>query len=300
MGGFWDSARGLAENLATAGYLPVPFFFGFVTNAMIAALIFGPLLGILGAMVVMKRMAFFSQAVGNGALTGVSIGVLLGESYTSPYISTLTFCICFALALKFTQMRSRLSSDVVIGVFLSISLALGASLLLFVSAKLNTHVLQAIMFGSVLTVSDVDLNILLVVAIATILILVPCYNGMLGLTFSPVLAEVRGVRVKLLEYVFVLIITFVTVACLKIVGAVLVEALLLVPAAAARNISRSQPQFVIWSIIFATVSALIGILVPMLFDLAVPPGGAIVLVSAVIFLVSFLIGNISFKRRAFS
>src|SRR5690606_14594184 len=132
--------------------LPDSFQYGFVINALLCALVIGPLLGAVGTLVVMKRMAFFSQAIGNAAMTGVAIGVLLGEPYTEPYVSMFAFCILFGLVLNYTKGRTRLSSDTLIGVFLSISLAVGASLLLFVSARVNTHILEAVLFGSVLTV----------------------------------------------------------------------------------------------------------------------------------------------------
>jgi len=284
--------RGALEWLGHQGLLPAAIFFQFVGNAVIAGLIIGPLLGVLGTMVVVKRMAFFSQAIGNAALTGVSIGILLGEAHTSPYVSTFAFCIIFGLLLRYAQQRTSLSNDVLIGVFLSISLAVGASLLLFVSARTNTHVLENIMFGSILTVSPTDLNILLAVALSYAIIGGALYNQMLLASFSPSLAQARGVRVRLVEYIFVVLITLVTVACVKIIGAVLVEALLVIPAAAARNISRSVRSFVLYSMAVASISTLLGILAPMQFNIPVPSGGAIIMIAATIFGVTAVLRNI--------
>jgi zinc transport system permease protein len=238
---------------------------------------------------VAKRMAFFSQAVGNAALTGVAIGVIIGESYTAPYVSMFSFCLLFGLLLNFARNRTKMSSDTLIGVFLSISLAIGATALLWVSAKVNTHILDTVMFGSILTVNDTDISVLLVTALLTAATALPLFNQMLLASFNPGLAHVRGIKVHLLEYVFVLLITILTVACVKIIGAVLVEALLLIPAAAARNLNRSIRGFVWWSIAFSTVSCLVGIYAPMRFDLPVPSGGAIILTAAAIFLVTMII-----------
>lgn len=286
MSAFYEWLRVTLQSMAQDGSLPQAFQYGFVINAILCALLIGPLLGGIGTMVVSKRMAFFSQSIGNAAMTGVAIGVLLGETYTEPYFSMFSFCIIFALLLNFTRNRTQLSSDTLIGVFLSISLALGASLLLFVSARVNTHILEAVLFGSVLTVSDLDMNVLLVVALIVTAVGVPLFNQMLLASFNPALARARKIPVDLLEYVFVLLITLVTVACLKIVGAVLVEALLLIPAAAARNVVKSMRGFVWMSILISTVSCVIGILLPMQFDLPVPSGGAIVLVAALFFIVT--------------
>lgn len=291
MSWLYEAIRLGFQKLADLQLLPNALYYDFVGNAVIAALIIGPLLGVLGTMVVIKRMAFFSQAVGNAALTGVSIGVLLGESYTSPYISMFSFCLLFGVVLKYTQQRTSLSNDVLIGVFLSISLAIGASLLLFVSAKMNTHVLESILFGSILTVNDTDLNVLVVVAAICIAIGLPLYNQMLLGSFSDSLAHARGVPVRLVDYLFVILITLVTAACVKIIGAVLVEALLVIPAAAARNISRSITEFVIYSVVFATVACVTGIVVPMQYDIPVPSGGAIILVAAAIFAATAVLRN---------
>jgi zinc transport system permease protein len=289
MSSLYDIPRQYIIHLAENGHLHYTFTYAFVVNGLLCALVVGPLLGGIGTMVVVKRMAFFSQAVGNAALTGVAIGVILGESYTAPYVSMFSFCVLFGLFLNFARNHTRMSVDTLIGVFLSISLAIGATALLWVSAKVNTHILDTVLFGSILTVNDTDISVLLVVALLTACTALPLYNKMLLASLNPSLAQVRGVPVRLLEYVFVLLITVLTVACVKIVGAVLVEALLLIPAAAARNVNRSIRGFVLWSILFSTVSCVVGIYAPLRWDLPVPSGGAIILTGAFLFLVTMLI-----------
>ena len=289
MNALYDIPRQFIIDLANDGTIHYTFSFAFVVNGFLCALVVGPLLGGIGTMVVAKRMAFFSQAVGNAALTGVAIGVIIGESYTAPYMSMFSFCLLFALFLNFSKNRTKMSSDTLIGVFLSISLAIGATALLWVSAKVNTHILDTVMFGSILTVNDTDMNVLLVTTLLTAATALPLYNQMLLASLNPSLAHVRGIKVHLLEYVFVVLVTILTVACVKIVGAVLVEALLLIPAAAARNLNRSIRGFVFTSIAFSTLSCLVGIYAPMRWDLPVPSGGAIILTAAAIFIVTMII-----------
>ncbi len=297
MSAFYELLRQYIINLADQGIIHYTFLYEFVVNGFLCALVVGPLLGGIGTMVVIKRMAFFSQAIGNAALTGVAIGVMIGESYTAPYVSMFSFCILFALLLNFSKNRTNMSSDTLIGVFLSISLAIGATTLLWVSAKVNTHILDTVMFGSILTVNDTDMNVLLVTTLITACVALPLYNQMLLASLNPSLAHVRGINVHLLEYVFVLLVTILTVACVKIVGAVLVEALLLIPAAAARNLNRSIRGFVAWSVIFSTASCLIGIYAPMRWDLPVPSGGAIILTAAMIFVVTMIIRMVMPRYR---
>lgn len=289
MSALYDIPRQFLIGLAEQGVIHYTFLYAFVVNGFLCAFIIGPLLGGIGTMVVAKRMAFFSQAIGNAALTGVAIGVIIGESYTAPYVSMFSFCILFALFLNFSKNHTRMSSDTLIGVFLSVSLAIGATTLLWVSARVNTHILDTVMFGSILTVNDTDMSVLLITTLITAAVALPLYNQMVLASLNPSLAHVRGIRVHLLEYVFVLLVTILTVACVKIIGAVLVEALLLIPAAAARNLNRSIRGFVAWSVVFSTASCLIGVYAPMRWDLPVPSGGAIILTAAMIFVVSMIV-----------
>jgi zinc transport system permease protein len=171
-------------------------------------------------------------------------------------------------------------------VFISISLAAGACLLPALANKADAHLVEAILFGSILTVGDTDIAVLLGIGMVCAFVATRYFNRMVLASFNPTLAQVRGVRVVLLDYVFVLLVTLVTVAAVKIIGAILVEALLIIPAAAARNLSRSLRGFVGWSVALCTLSCVVGILAPMGLDLRVPSGAAIILVAACCFALS--------------
>ena len=280
--------RQTVQDWATAGYLPEALAYGFVVNALLAGLMIGPVLGGLGTLVVVKRFAFFSEAVGHAALTGVAIGILLGEPYTGPYGSLFGYCLLFGIVLNFLRNRTGLSPDTLIGVFLSVSLALGASLLLMLAGKINVHILENVLFGSVLTVSGQDLVVLGIVAVLVLALALPLYNRIMLASFNPQLAAVRGVAVKTLDYLFVVLVTLVTVAAVKVIGAILVGALLVIPAAAARLVSQSLKGFFFLSVLIATISTLFGILLPIVFDLPVPSGAAIILVAGLCFALAAL------------
>jgi len=283
-----DAFRQLVQDWAQAGWLPEALAYGFVVNALLAGLMIGPVLGGLGTLVVVKRFAFFSEAVGHAALTGVAIGILLGEPYTGPYGSLFGYCLLFGLLLNYLRNRTGLSPDTLIGVFLSVSLALGASLLLMLAGKINVHILENVLFGSVLTVSGQDLLVLGIVALLVLGLALPLYNRIILASFNPQLAAVRGVAVKRLDYLFVVLVTLVTVAAVKVIGAILVGALLVIPAAAARLVSQSLKGFFWLSVLIATLSTLLGILLPIMFDLPVPSGAAIILVAGACFALAAL------------
>ncbi|MBL0917656.1 MAG: metal ABC transporter permease [Hydrogenophaga sp.] len=289
MTGLLDGLRHAIQHLAEQGALPASLGYGFVVNAVLAGLFIGPVLGGLGTLVVVKRLAFFSEAVGHAALTGVAIGILLGEPYTGPYGSLFAYCLLFGLMVNFLRNRTGLSPDTLIGVFLAVSLAMGASLLLILSGRVNIHILENVLFGSVLTVDGNDLLVLLVVAALVTGLTLPLYNRFMLASFNPQLATVRGVRVKLLDYLFMVLVTIVTVASVKVIGAILVGALLIIPAAAARLLSLSMRGFFWCSVAIATVSTQVGILVPIEFGLPLPSGAAIILTAGALFALAAIV-----------
>lgn len=279
----YEQLRLLIQGWAAAGHLPQALAYGFVVNALLAGLLIGPVLGGLGTLVVVKRFAFFSEAVGHAALTGVAIGILLGEPYTGPYGSLFGYCLLFGILLNYLRNRTGLAPDTLIGVFLSVSLAIGASLLLILAGRINIHILENVLFGSVLTVNGQDLAVLALVALLTLGLALPLYNRIMLASFNPQLASVRGVAVKRLDYLFVLLVALVTVAAVKVIGAILVGALLVIPAAAARLLSQSLKGFFWLSVAIATLSTLAGILLPITFDLPIPSGAAIIIVAGIAF-----------------
>lgn len=265
------------SSLAEQGWLPEMFSYGFLVNAFLASLMIGPLLGALGTLVVVKRLAFLSEAVGHSALTGVSIGIILGEPVSAPWISLFAFSILFALSLQWVRGRTTVPYDALIGVFLAFALALGAALLMIVAKRVNAHLVEQVLFGSVLTANGQDIAILFVMFVL-IAVLAFRYSNKAYLTaLSPEIAKSLRVNTKFHDYGFVLLIALMTVAAVKIIGAILVGALLLIPAASARLLAKNLRSMLMWSVLIATTSALTGVLLPMYMQWAVPTGPAIIL-----------------------
>lgn len=283
-----DLLRSWASQGAQAGWLTESFSYSFMVNALVAALLLGPLLGGLGTLVIAKRLAFFSEAVGHAALTGIAIGVLLGEPAENPIIGLFCFCMLFALLLHFVRNRTAVPYDTLVGVFLAIALAGGAALLMYVARKINIHMLENVLFGSILTITDFDLTILALSCSLIVVGLIFTFNRILLASISPDIARVRGYNTHFYDYLFVLMITLVTIAAVKIVGAVLVGALLLIPGATARLLTKSMGRFVLLSSFIATVSCLMGTLLPMELKLPIPSGASIIMVAASFFLIATL------------
>jgi len=257
-------------------------------------LVLAPLLGGLSHLVVARRMAFFSTALGHAALTGLSIGIVLGEPLNAPYGGIFGFCLLAALGMVWVKRRAALPPDTLIGVFLSLTLGLGICLLVAVTKRFNIHQIEAVMFGSLLTVTDTDLLLLVVLGGAVLGVLAWHYNDLLLDSLDPSLARVSGVKSAWVEYLFVVLLTLAIVVSLKVIGALLVEALVVVPAAAARNIARGTRSYLLWSIVAALVAGWGGLAVSA--RLLVPTGGAVVLALAGVFFLTMLAGTLTRAR----
>ena len=213
-------------------------------------LVLAPILGGLSHLVVTRRMAFFSAALGQAALTGVAIGLLLGEPLNAPYGGMFGFCLLATLAMVYVKRHATLPPDTLIGVFHALTLGLGLCLLVALTRQFNVHQVESVLFGSLLTVTDGDLA----AARRRRRSSSPCcscaqYNHLLLDSLSPPLARSPAPSSAFLEYFFALLLTLSIVVSLKIIGALLVEALVVVPAAAARNVARGTRSYLVWSVV---------------------------------------------------
>lgn len=274
--------------LAKDGALPAIFGYPFFARGVIAVMVLGPLLGGLSHLVVARRLAFFSTALGQAALTGLTIGIVLGEPLNGAYGGIFGFCLLSALAMVWVKRRASLPPDTLVGVFLSLTLGLGICLLVAVTKRFNIHQIEAVMFGSLLTVTDADLAMVAVLGGLVLVALAWGYNALLLDSLDPMLARVRGVKTSFIEYFFVVLLTIAIVVSLKIIGALLVEALVVVPAAAGRNLAKGMRSYLLWSIAAALAAGWGGLGISA--KLLVPTGGAVVLALTGVFFVTLAIG----------
>jgi zinc transport system permease protein len=272
--------------LALQGFLPSDFQYPFLVRGFLCVLIIAPILGGMSHLVVTRRMAFFSAALGQAAITGVAIGLLLGEPLNAPYGGMFGFCLLSTLAMVYVKRHATLPPDTLIGVFHALTLGLGLCLLVALTRQFNVHQVESVLFGSLLTVTDGDLLLLVGIGIFVALMLVRKYNSLLLDSLSPPLARVTGAEPAYLEYFFALLLTLSIVVSLKIIGALLVEALVVVPAAAARNVARGTRSYLIWSVAVAFVAGAGGLGVSTRF--LVPTGGAVVLAATAMFFLTLM------------
>lgn len=259
-----------------------PLRYDFMKNALLAVLLITPLLGLLGTMTVNRQMAFFSDALGHSALTGIGLGIVLGMH--NDLLAMLIFGIVWALLICWVRTSGSASADTVISVFASTSIAAG---LLILSRGGQFAKYSSLLIGDITAVTQSDLVWMLCALIAGVTVWAFLFNPLLLTGISNPLAHTRGIRTRLTEAVFMLLIAVVVMLAIRMIGVMLINALLVLPAAAGRNISRSSRQHAVFSVVIALLSGVAGLFAAYAWDTSA--GAAIVLCAAVCFAISLLI-----------
>lgn len=255
--------------------------FTFMKNALLAILLLTPLLGLLGTMAVNQQMAFFSDALGHSALTGVGLGILLGVG--NDLTSMLVFGVVWAVLICRIKQTGTASTDTVISVFSSTSVAAG---LLILSRGGSFAKYSSLLIGDVLAVTPLDLLWLLLALVIGVALWMAMYNSLLLSSVNAPLARSRGVMTRMTECAFVVLVAVAVMLAIRWVGVMLINALLILPAAAGRNLARTSRQHAAWSVAIALVSGVAGLLSAYAWDTSA--GAAIVLYAAACYALSLL------------
>ena len=253
----------------------------FMKNAFLAILLMAPLFGLLSTMIVTGKMSFFSDALGHSAFTGIAIGCICGIA--APIWAAVVFSVLFALLFSFVRSRSNHTADTLIGVFSSTAVALG----IFVATlggdsftKYNQYLI-----GDILSVTPAQIGSLAIVLVMILIFWIISANRLTLTAIHPQLASSRGIPVGLSQTIFTVAIAVVVTLTISSVGLLILNSLLILPAAAARNVSKNLKQYHLFSILFALVAGIGGLVVS--YYLGSSAGAAISLWLAIIFAVSF-------------
>ena len=253
----------------------------FMCNAFIAVLLMAPLFGILSTMVVTGRMSFFSDALGHSAFTGIAIGALCGIA--APTGTAVLFSVAFALLFSFVRSHSNQAADTIIGVFSSSAVALGIFVATLGGGSFTKY--NKYLIGDILSVTTGEIGMLALVLAAVLVFWVLCANRLTLTAIHPQLASSRGIPVGLSQTLFVTAIAVVVTLSISSVGLLILNSLLVLPAASARNIARNLRQYHGFSVLFALAAGIGGLTVS--FYLGCSAGAAISLILAVIFAFTF-------------
>lgn len=251
----------------------------------------GITLAILGVFVVLRKSAFFGDAVAHFTFAGIALGFLLA---VDPIITAILLSLLFAFGIIFIQNRApQQSLDTLIGIFFSGAAALG----IFIIGILDGYRadLFQFLFGDIVAISKNDVILSLIVTTGVLLILTFTWKQLFKITFNRDIARVAGINVSVFDYLFIGLLAIVTAVSIKIVGIILVPALLVIPAASAKNISKTFLQLIIYSVIFSLISVIIGLLSSFYLDTA---SGATIVLSGIVIFVITLISNLSKSKSS--
>jgi zinc transport system permease protein len=254
----------------------------FMRNALLAVLIMSPLFGILSTMIVTGRMSFFSDALGHSAFTGIAIGCICGLA--APIWAAVAFSLIFSLLFSYVRSRSNQAADTLIGVFSSAAVALGIFVATLGGGSFTKY--NKYLIGDILSITANEISLLLLVLVAVVVLWVLFSNRLTLTVVHPQLASSRGVSTTLSNTLFSAAIAVVVTLTISSVGLLILNSLLVLPGASARNVARNMKQYHLFSVLFALIAGIGGLVASYL--LGSSAGAAISLALATIFTVSFL------------
>jgi manganese/iron transport system permease protein len=270
------------------GWLLDPYSFEFMRRALLALALVSVVGGVVGAFVVNKGLAFSGDALAHSTLAGVAVAFVSGGSVV---LGALVAAVVTALGVGFTRRRARVSYDTAIGIFFVSMFSFG----ILVLSRRSTYTpdLTAFVFGNILGVSNSDLIAAAVLTVALVLFVLACYRELAMVAYDPAVASAVGVRTAVFEYAILVMVAIAVVVALKAIGIVLVNAMLIIPAATAGLFARRLPQIMIYGTLLALSAALIGLHISFYARVAASP--SVVLTAATMFVVTAFLTS---RRRA--
>ena len=261
--------------------LPFSFMkYKFMKNAFIAIILISPLFAMLGTLIVNNKMAFFSDALGHSALAGIALGTLLGISNIN--VSMIIFAIIFAILLNIVKNKTTYGADTIISVFSSIAISIGLAILAQ-SGEFNKY--SSYLVGDILSITKEEIVYLFIAFILVLIFWHLFFNKLNAISINPMLAKSKGINVKLYDNLFVVIIAVIVMLSIRWIGILLINSMIILPAASSRNITMNMRSYQGISIIFALVSGIAGLIIS--YYTNIPTGPMIVIISGIIYFLTF-------------
>ena len=253
----------------------------FMCNALLALLLMAPLFGLMSTMVVTGRMSFFSDALGHSAFTGIAIGCIFGM--TMPIWAAVIFSLLFSLLFSFVRSRSNQAADTLIGVFSSAAVALGIFVATWGGGSFTKY--NKYLIGDILSITPGEIGLLALILVAVLVLWALLSNRLTLTVVYPQLASSRGIPIALSQTLFSAAIAVVVTLTISSVGLLILNSLLVLPGASARNVAKNMRQYHIFSVLFALIAGILGLILSYIWG--VSAGAAISLTLALIFAVTF-------------
>lgn len=258
----------------------------FMRNALLAIILVSPIFAILGTMIVNKKMAFFSDALGHSALTGIAIGILLGV--TNMNISMIIFAIIFALLLNYVKNKTSYGADTIISVFSSIAIALGLAILAK-SGDFNKY--SSYLVGDILSITTRELVYLAIAFVLVLIFWTTMFNKINAASLNTMLAKSKNINVRAIDNIFSILIAIMVMLSIRWIGILLINSMMILPAASSRNIAKDMRNYHGYSIVFGLLAGIIGLIIS--YYTSVPTGPMIVIILGLIYFLTLVIKKLS-------
>ncbi len=256
----------------------------YILNALYAGICVSIIGGGLGCFIIWKRMAYFGDSLSHSSLLGIALGIALGINTT---IGTFVICSLFALLLIYLQNKRILSNDTLLGILAHSSLSIGIVAISLLKEKVN---LDSYLFGDILTVTSEELIWFIFATLSVLTVLYFIWNKLVLITIDANIAKAEKVNTNLVQAAFLALLIIFVATCVKIVGILLITSMLIIPAASAKQLSKSPFQMAFFSSLIGVLSVISGVLVSILLD--TPTGPTIIMVLVLIFIVIFPISKL--------
>lgn len=258
--------------------------YAFMRNALLAVLLVTPCFALLGTMVVNNRMAFFTDVLGHCALTGIAIGVLLG--FNDPTFPMITVAVVLAVLINLLKDKTHASMDIVLGVFFAFIVALGIVIL---SRQGGFIKYTSYLIGDILAVTPKQIFWFFLIAVVVFVYWYIAGNALILTSVNPSLARSRGLNTFLVETSFTILLAIVVILSIRLVGILIINSLLVLPAAASRNLTRNMHAYTVWAVMISILSGVAGLIVSYYWGTA--SGATIVLFASGCYGLSALLGR---------
>ena len=267
--------------------LLAPYDFAFFQRGMLAATLAGALCGVLGVFVVLRGMSYIGHGLSHAVFGGAAASAVISVNF---FVGAGIWGIVSGVLIGRISRRKILGADAAIGIVTTASFAGGIALLNRYGQARKS--IEAVLFGSVLGVSWVDIIAIAIVGFVVLVVVLMAYRALLYATFDPQVATVSGVRVALIEVLLMVMLSVTILVTMRVIGTLLISALLVIPAATARMITNSFSRMLLLSPLFGAASCLVGM--NLSYHLDTSAGATVILVSAAAFTVTYSIAG----RRA--
>lgn len=263
--------------------------YSFMQNAFFVSVMISVLCPCIGVFLVLRRYSMIGDTLSHASLAGITLGLLMDKS---PILGAFVFTTFAGALIEFLRSYFKKYTDLILTIVLAFSV--GTAITLISSGRLHANA-DSFMFGSILTVTKSDMTLVLILSIVSVAALVLLYHQMVYIAYDEEAAKVAGVKVKLINYVFAVLVASAISVSIRIVGVLVLSSMIALPVATALQLEKGFKTTLIFSIVFSVIDIMLGLFIS--YFLNVAPGGFTALVSVMLLLIVIILKKLYARLR---